>query len=116
MNTRSTLLLLLFLVSSNVSTACWLDQKEKSIKRVEWYMRKRGLDPKDGLSRHSIEDAVRTAPSSIRWVIDKVHGVDGVLRDCDLNHDSVIHMDEARLAKHCCDSCFKQLAILSFLN
>ena len=77
---------------------------------------KKGLDPDKGLSRHYIEEAVRTAPKGVEWLINKVHGVEGVLKDCDLNSDNVIHMDEALKSKHCCESCWKQFGILTFLN
>jgi hypothetical protein len=108
--------ILVFLSYNVISHACWLDQKEKSIKRVESYMVKKHLDPHLGLSKHEIIHAINTAPSGVGWLIRKVHGVEGVLNDCDLNGDDIIHMQEARRAKRCADTCWKQIGILTFLN
>lgn len=79
-------------------------------------MRKKKLNPSNGLSKDNIMHAINTAPSAVSWIIKKVNGVKGVLEDCDLNGDEIIHINEARQAKHCADTCWKQVAILTFLN
>lgn len=78
-------------------------------------MMKIGKDPASGLSREELESVVDDLPSAARWVVNKIHGVEGVLRDCDTDNDGVIYMNEALSAKHCADSCWKQIALSMFL-
>jgi hypothetical protein len=106
------------LVSTN---ACWFQSKKSAFRHITHYLKKKGMDgnpwdPSVGITRKALHHVVNDAPGAVKWIIKKVHGVDGVMKDCDANNDGFIYIDEAKKAKHCVDSCWKQLGIQTFLN
>lgn len=94
---------------------CWYQSKKPTLHHIESYLLKIGKDPASGLSREELESVIDDLPSAARWVVNKIHGVEGVLKNCDTDNDNVIHMKEALDAKHCADSCWKQMALSIFL-
>ncbi len=104
------------ILGATCSEACWFLSKSTTLKHIESYMQKIGENTDEGVPRNELEIIVRDAPSAVGWLVRKVHGVDGVIRDCDTNQDDVITLNEARQAKHCVDSCWKQVGIRTLLN
>jgi len=107
--------LVIFLLACVHAEGCWFRSKDSSLNRIKSYMRKIGKKVSHGLDRKDLNDVIRTAPAGVAWAIKKVSGVEGVLKDCDTNHDGVIHFAEAKSSTHCLESCWKQSAILTFL-
>ena len=70
----------------------------------------------DGLNRPDFVKIVNDMPRSIGWVVKKVGGIDQVMRRCDSNGDGTVYLKEARGSKHCLADCWKQSAIMAFLN
>ena len=111
------LLLVVMLVLLTPAHSCWFQSKKSSIIAVEKYLigMNPPRNPADGFSRGDVESVRRNLPAAARWVVDKIHGVEGVFADCDTNNDGVIHMKEAYLAQNCAESCWKQAALTTFL-
>lgn len=101
--------------------ACWYQSKDKPFRHITSFLKHHGMDgkpwdPSIGITRKCLDHVVKDAPSGIGWLVKKVHGVDGVFNDCDTNGDGLIYIDEARHAKKCVDSCWKHVAVQTFLN
>ena len=103
---------ILLLTSTN---ACWFSSKKGAIKSITKYMHKIGRDPEKGLDRNDFEDIIKDIPGSIRWAVKKLGNIDGVFDRCDADGDGKIKVSEAKESKRCIASCWKSLAIESFL-
>lgn len=95
---------------------CWYQSKKPAVQNVERYLRKVGKEPSKGISRAQLESIAENAPSALGWFIKKVDGVEGVLKDCDIDGDGVIHLEEMMHATQCLNSCWKQIGITTFLK
>ena len=95
--------------------ACWFSSKSRAIKHIDEYMHKIGRDPEEGLTRKDFDDIIRDIPSSIRWAVNKLGNIQGVFDRCDYDKDGKIKLSEAKKSKHCIKTCWKQMAIESFL-
>jgi len=111
-------LLLLVLLLPSVVQGCWFQSKKGAIQRLEGYLlhMRPPRNPANGIRRRDVESVRRNLPPAAKWVVDKIHGVQGVFDDCDTNHDGVIHIMEAYKSPNCAESCWKQVALTTFLN
>lgn len=101
--------------------ACWYQSKKNAFKKIVKFLEQHGMDgqPWDrtvGVTRLCLEHVVEDSPSAVEWLVNKVHGVDGVFADCDTNGDGLIFIEEAYKNPHCAGSCWKQIGIETFLN
>lgn len=107
--------LLAFLFVSRTVDACWYQSKDPAMRAIETFMHKIKRNIDNGVSRKDLNSVVKNAPSPVGWLIQKIDGVEGILHDCDTNSDGVIYKDEALNAVNCGDSCWKQIAVQTFL-
>ena len=96
--------------------ACLFTSKSKAMKHIVHFMDTHGHPVDNGMSRRDFEDVVDAMPGSLAWVVRKVGGVDKVMQKCDTNRDDVVYIPEALKAKHCLVDCWKQSAVMMFLN
>lgn len=116
MRVHTTLQLCALAVFMRCTDACWYQSKRPALRRVESYMMKNHKDPRNGLSKADLDGVVANLPAAAKWVVGRIHGVAGVMSDCDTNNDGVVHLQEALDARRCADSCWKQIALTTFLN
>ena len=100
--------------------SCWYQSKKPAFTKIVKFLEKNGADGQPwnrsvGITHRCLEHVVEDAPSVVGWLIKKVHGVDGVFEDCDTNNDGLIFIEEAYKNPHCADSCWKQIAIQTWL-
>jgi len=110
------LILLCLLACCVPNHACWFSSKNGAVAKIERYLIKIGHDPKKGLNRGDFRSIVRDAPSGISWAVRKLGSIDGVYARCDQNNDEIVTLDEVRSAPKCLSSCWKTMAISSYLN
>ena len=113
--------LLFFFLAVRASTACWYQSKDRAFNHIKTFLERHGSNgqpwnPSVGITRSALDHVVKDAPSAVQWIVKKVHGVDGVMKDCDSNNDGLVFLDEAKKANKCADSCWKQIGITTFLN
>lgn len=112
------LLLLLLVLLLPAVHGCWFQSKKGAIQHLESFLlhMRPPHNPGNGLTHRDVESARNNLPAAAKWIVDKIHGVQGVFDDCDTDHDGVIHMLEAYDAPNCAESCWKQVALTTFLN
>lgn len=98
------------------SSACWFSSKKKSMSHIAKYMNTHGHSMDRGMSRRDFELLVDDMPGSLAWIVHKVGGIDKVMRKCDADGDGTVYIPEALKAKHCLVDCWKQTAVMTFLN
>ena len=115
---RLSMRLLLLVLLMPAIQGCWFHSKKGAIQHLENYLLHMHppRNPANGISHRDVESVRRNLPAAAKWVVDRIHGVQGVFDDCDTNHDGVIHMMEAYKARNCAESCWKQAALTTFLN
>ena len=95
---------------------CWFTSKTDALKHITNYMNTHGHPMDHGLTRKDFTDIVEDMPASLSWIVRKVGGINAVMTKCDTDDDGTVYIPEAKAAKHCLTDCWKQSAILTFLN
>jgi|TARA_B110000914_G_scaffold165698_1_gene146219 hypothetical protein len=110
---RITILLLVALSGAN---ACWFQKRDKAAKTLVAWVEKRGIDGFGrGANIGDIDRAILQLPSGIQWVVKKAGGAQAMFDRCDLNKDGRIKVDEIWQESNCLNSCWKQIAVTTFL-
>ena len=109
---RSTFLFLSLLAVSN---ACWFQSRGSTVRRLVRFASKQGVDIDAGFTAEALDDALRKLPSGISWASTKAGGTAKIMQRCDLDGDGFIRVSELFQESECLDSCWKQVAIASFL-
>ena len=79
------------------------------------YAAKNGVDLDVGLSEAALGNILDTLPTGIAWAAQKAGGTAAIMRRCDLDNDGFVRGDELLRESACIDSCWKQVAIGTFL-
>ena len=93
------------------SHGCFYHSKKGAVEHIKQYLITEGHDLHVGISRVEMQSVLDGAPHAIKWAIQKVGAVEGVLLDCDANGDGVVTIEEVDTTGTCLDSCWKQFAI-----
>jgi len=107
------LLALFFTIAS--SEGCWYQSKDGAVKQIERFLKTSVPFPELGVTAKQLGSVMVHAPFAVQWAIERVGAVAGVLRDCDLDGNGIITIDEIYAAETCLDACWKQTAVTLFL-
>ena len=105
-------LLLLFLASAR---ACWFQSRNNAVEHLLAYVASEGVDVDVGFTREDISKALLDLPTAASWIAVKVGGAGEIMKRCDLNGDGVVRVEEIVKESDCLNSCWKQMAIKTFL-
>ena len=106
------LFLLMMLATAN---ACWFQSRKSSVEHLISFAKKQHVDVDTGITESDLVKVMNLIPSSLSWAVGKSGGAASIMKRCDLNGDGVIHAEELWKESECLNSCWKQVAISTFL-
>lgn len=91
--------------------ACWFYSKQTTIEKIRAKMNEIHLSQ---LSKTSLTKLAKTLPAPISWAVNVI-GIENAYKDCDINRDNIITLEEMSESYTCLDSCTKLAVVNSVL-
>lgn len=113
--TKESIVFILVLSMLNTTDACWFQKRTKAADKVVAFCKKHHFPVEKGCSEKDMNKAIAKLPKTMAWVINKADGPKAIMARCDLNGDGKITREEIYMESDCLNSCWKQIAIQTFM-
>lgn len=91
--------------------ACWFYSKQQTLEKIRIKLETEHVTQ---LSKDYLTSLTKSLPAPVSWAIESI-GIDTAFKDCDINKDNIITLQEMADSNTCLVSCAKLAIVNSVL-
>ena len=95
----------------NQAQACWFYSKQRTVEKIKKMLETAHVQ---ALTKDYVTSLTKTLPAPVSWAINTI-GVDTAYKDCDMNMDGILTVQEISDSVTCLASCSKLAIVNSVL-